>query len=103
MSYVVADAGFLNLEILKELPAKTVIRGKTNLKGVKELFAQPLTVRYHAVNDRTYVAYRRLDHKGLYYYDVIYVKHKGKPMHFVFVSNVDKDPYELAETYRSRW
>ena len=103
LSYVVADAGFLNLEILMRLPAKTVIRGKSNLKGVKELFSQPLTVKYYTVKDRTYVAYRRLEYKGLYYYDVIYVKDKGKPTHFVFVSNVDEDPYRLAETYRLRW
>ncbi|BCU67011.1 hypothetical protein HS7_04480 [Sulfolobales archaeon HS-7] len=103
MSYVIADAGFLNLEILKELPAKTVIRGKSNLKGVKELFAQPLTVKYYAVEDRTYVAYRVVEYEGLYYYDVIYVKHKRKPMHFVLVSNIEEDLYELAETYRSRW
>ncbi|BCU67872.1 hypothetical protein HS7_13090 [Sulfolobales archaeon HS-7] len=103
LSYVVADAGFLNLEILKELPAKAVIRGKTNLKGVKELFAQSLTVKYYTVEDRTYVAHRKLEYKGLYYYDVIYVKHKGKPTHFVFVSNVEGDPYELAETYRLRY
>ncbi|BCU67646.1 hypothetical protein HS7_10830 [Sulfolobales archaeon HS-7] len=60
-------------------------------------------MRYHAVKDRTYVAYRRLDYKELYYYDVIYVKHKGTPMHSFFVSNIEEDPYSLAETYRSRW
>ncbi|BCU67357.1 hypothetical protein HS7_07940 [Sulfolobales archaeon HS-7] len=65
LSYIVADVGFLNLEILKELPAKAVIRGKSYLKGVKELFTQPLTVKYHTVKDRTYVAYRRLEYEGL--------------------------------------
>ncbi|BCU67946.1 hypothetical protein HS7_13830 [Sulfolobales archaeon HS-7] len=60
-------------------------------------------MKYYKVEDRSYVAYSVIEYKGLYYYDVIYVKHKEKPMQFVFVSNIKEEPYELEETYRLRW
>ncbi|BCU67293.1 hypothetical protein HS7_07300 [Sulfolobales archaeon HS-7] len=47
-----------------------------------------------------------VDYERLYYHDVIYVKHKGKPTHFVFMSNIKEDPYGLTETYKlwcRRW
>ncbi|BCU67849.1 hypothetical protein HS7_12860 [Sulfolobales archaeon HS-7] len=62
-----------------------MINGRSNLKGAKELFAQLLAVKYYRVKDKTYVAYRVIEHKGPCYYDVIYVKHGGKPMHFVLI------------------
>ena len=101
IDYLLADAGFLNLKALKEMPVKTVIRGKSNLKGFKNLSAVPLTVREFEAKDRVYVAYRVIELDGLYYYDVVYVK--GKPRHFTFVTNFQGDPYELAELYRLRW
>lgn len=101
IDYVVADAGFLNLKVIKEMPVKTVVGGKTNLKGFKELSNVSLTEKKCEVNDRVYVAYRVLKYNDLYYYEVIYVKEK--PRHFIFVTNFNGDPYKLAELYRLRW
>ncbi|QXJ34632.1 transposase [Saccharolobus shibatae] len=101
IDYVVADAGFLSLKVIKEMPVKTVVRGKSNLKGFKELSNLPLVMRRREVEDRVYVAYRTLKFKDLYYYEVIYVKEK--PKHFTFVANFEGDPYDLAELYRLRW
>ncbi|AKA74623.1 ISH3-like element ISC1439A family transposase [Saccharolobus solfataricus] len=101
IDYVVADAGFLNLGVIKEMPVKTIVRGKSNLKGFKELSNVPLVEKRYEVKDKVYVAYRVLKFEGLYYYDVVYVK--GKPRHFMFVTNFEGDPYELAELYRLRW
>ncbi|BCU67840.1 hypothetical protein HS7_12770 [Sulfolobales archaeon HS-7] len=73
------------------------------LKGGKELFAQLLTVNYYIVKNRAYVTDRVIEYKGLYYYDVIYVKHKERPKHFIFISIIKGDPYMLTKTYRLRY
>lgn len=85
IDYMLADAGFLSLNMLNEMPVKTIIRGKSSLKAFKELSTLPLVEKIFKVEDRIYVAYRMVEINGLYYYDVVYVKEK--PRHFTFVSS----------------
>ncbi|AWS00489.1 transposase [Metallosphaera hakonensis] len=103
VDYVLADAGFLNFQVLREMPVKTMVRGKSGLKGFQQLSSLRLQESVRKVEDRTYVAYRELELDGLYYYDVVYVKDKERPRHFTFVTNFKGDPYTLAELYRLRW
>jgi len=86
IDYMLADAGFLSLNMWNEMPVKTIIRGKSSLKAFKELSTLPLIEKIFKVEDRIYVAYRMVEIDGLYYYyDVVYVKEK--PRHFTFVSS----------------